>query len=217
MDIGALSQEDLAKLRDAVADVRSSLDLRLRTGRYSCGFVMELVQHDLSRGYNIHAIFDEIGCLEGTNVRPSITKRAEAFTSDILRGLWHKHHHQAGFIARNLMLEMNRPGAMHAVLAPYFGRTMDEVSGQIAYAMTVGAYASRAGEHRMTGEWIVFEPQPQGNYYVTLAQHPKPGDDRQAFNAALRARVETYREYDRQIAAAGARAGHATKRASQPP
>ncbi len=39
------SDEGVARLKDAVAEVRGWLDTKLRTGRYSFGFVLELAQH----------------------------------------------------------------------------------------------------------------------------------------------------------------------------
>ena len=91
---------------------------------------------------------------------------------------------------------MSRPGAISEVLKPYFGRYMHEVAGEIAYAMTIKAYEARAGERRITGEWIVYEPESTGNYYLTLGQHNEP-------DAELKERVEAYREVDRRLASIG--------------
>ena len=98
LDILAFPQEELAKLRESVADVRGWLDIKLTTGRYSFGFVLELAGHQMARQYNVHTIYDEIGVLESTSSRPSMTKPPEPFKRGILRGLWHKHHHQARFL-----------------------------------------------------------------------------------------------------------------------
>lgn len=190
IDITALSQEDLAKLRNAVADIREWLNLKLKTGRCSFGFIVELALHQISRSYSVYAIYDEIEALEGGIGRTSVTKPAGPFRGKILEGLWHKHHFQTTFIYRNLMLETTRPGALRKILAPHFGRDISEVAGQLAHALTMEAYQHRASGSRMTGEWIVFEREPGGHYYLTLGQHDEPDE-------GLRKRVEAYREADR--------------------
>lgn len=193
------SDEEVARLKDAVAEVRSWLDIRLRTGRYSFGFVLELAQHAIGRTYNVHAIYDEIGTLEGSDSRPSMTKPATPFTrSKLLKRLWHKHHFQARFIPTNLRLEMMRSGAIEEVLAPFMGRYVDEVAGEIAHAMTIAAYEQRARDHRITGEWIIFEREASGNYYLTLSTHNGESDENR------RARVEVYRAVDQELAAKSA-------------
>ena len=189
------SAEELAKLKEAAHDVREWLDLKLTTGRYSFGFVLELARHQIARSYDVHTIYDEIGILEGSDPRRSLTKPAAPFEKKVLTGLWHKHHHQAGFLPRNLSLEMSRPGTMRDALAPYFGRYIDEVAGEIAHIMTIAAYEQRSGDQRMTGEWIIYEPSTTGNYYLTLSTHEGETDEHR------RARVEAYREVDTRPAA----------------
>ena len=164
---GSETAEDLTRLKEAVQDVREWLNLKMTTGRYSFGLVLELARHQIARAYNIHTIYDEIEKLEGSDSRPSMTKPAAPFTrSEPLKGLWHKHHSQARFIPTNLRLEMERPGVVQEALAPFIGRYVDEVAGEIAHAMVIGAYERRARDHRMTGEWIIFEREQSGNYYL---------------------------------------------------
>jgi hypothetical protein len=190
-----LSDEQLKRLQYEVTHVRTWLDMKLRAGRYSFGFMMELVWHCIQRRYNVHAIYDEIGWLEEPGTRRGITKPATPFKAAVLRGLWHKHHHQAASILENLRVEMQRRGVMENILLPHYGRYLDEVADQIAHAMTIGAYESRARDGRMTGDWIVYEPQVNGsNYYLTLGRHEESDE-------VLRARVEAYRGVDERIAA----------------
>lgn len=190
--------EELAELWSAASEVSFWLDLKMRTGRYSFGLILELARHMIVRAYNVHTIYREIGILEGSDIGRSLTKPAAPFESDALKGLSHKHHHQARFIPKNLKNEMSRPGAMRAALAPYFGRYVHEVAGEIAHAMTIAAYERRASDQLMTGEWIIFEPSPMGNYYLTLSTHD--GET----NEQRRARVEEYRAADARVASAAA-------------
>ncbi len=76
---------------------------------------------------------------------------------------------------------------------------MDKVAGEIAHAMTIAAYEQRARDHRITGQWIIFEQEPSGNYYLTLSTHDGETDEDR------KARVEAYRIVDLELAAEAAR------------
>ena len=83
------TQDVLVKLEGAVRNVSEWLDMKMRTGQYSIGLVVELAQHLIGRGYNVHTIYDEIGILEGDDRRASLTKAAAPFQRPPLLGLWH--------------------------------------------------------------------------------------------------------------------------------
>jgi hypothetical protein len=91
-----MTEHEAARLVWMVREVRRCLDPSIGTGRYTTGFVAELVQHFAARGYNLHEVFDEIGILEGTNPRPSRTEAASELAPP-LQGFWHKHHQQVLF------------------------------------------------------------------------------------------------------------------------
>jgi len=183
--------EVCAKLNEALAEVRGWLNLKRRSGKYAHGFLVELSFHAVARSYNVHAIYDEIGKLEGRDTRPSRTKKFRQMRPP-LRGLWHKHHFQARFIPQNLIDETERmvkDGRWEKMFAPHYGKDVDEFADQIAHEMVIGAYERRARDHRMTGEFIVYEPQSDGsNYYLTLGSH-RDYD-------AIRTRVDTYKQFD---------------------
>jgi hypothetical protein len=84
---------------------------------------------------------------------------------------------------------MKRPGVMEAIFAPHIGKYVREVAGQLAHEMVVGGYSRRAGERRLTGEFIVYERNENGqNYYLTLGSHGEYD--------AIRARIDAYRKFD---------------------
>jgi hypothetical protein len=196
VDPGKVTPEQLKELKDAVHDVRGWLDLKMRSGQYSFGFVFELARHLMKREYNVHTIYDEIGILEGTDGRPSATKATSPFLRPPLQGLWHKHHHQARFIWKNLELESRRAGVMEKIFAPYYGREMGEVAGQIAHGIVMENFFHRSGEKRLTGEFIVYERRGNGsNFYLTLGNHGEYD--------AIRARVDIYRQVDHDLRRAG--------------
>lgn len=190
---GNPTPEYLPKLKEAFEDVQGWLAVKRRNGRYALGFVIELAHYQASRVYHVHNILDEIGKLEGTDDRPSITKPEEPFERAPLIGLWHKHHYQARFLPINLKLEtkrMVRDGSWEAIFAPHYGRYAHEVADRISYDMVMGAFSRRAEGHRMTGEFIVYERREDGsNYYLTLGTH---GDYQ-----AIRARVDEYKLIER--------------------
>jgi hypothetical protein len=169
--------------------IRSWLDLKMVTGRYSAGLVSELVHHVEHRSANVFAIFDEIGALEGApNSRPTNTKPAGFLTGKFLSGLMHKHYSQAAFIPKNIQ--------NHWRSTPFGDRAqaiMDDASipiekkvSRLADEFVIGAHRERSEAHKMTGEWIVYESQKDRNYYLTLGTH---GEDE-----AIRARVLACRD-----------------------
>lgn len=180
-----------AALNDHLAEIRGWLNLKRRTGRYSWGFLVELVHHSLRRKVHIHAVYDEIGKLEGSDIRPSRTKKPRQMRGK-LRGLWHKHYFQAGFIPRNLIDETERmvkDGRWEKMFAPHYGKYMHEFMDQVGHEMVFGALEQRMRDNRLAGEFIVYEPQADGsNYYLTLGVHGEWD--------AIRARVDTYKEFD---------------------
>ncbi len=96
---------------------------------------------------------------------------------------------------------MARPGVVEKALSPFIGRYVGEAAREIAHAMVIGACERRARDHRMTGEWIIFEREPSGNYYLTLSMHEGETDEDR------RARVEVYRTVDLELAAQAAQRG----------
>lgn len=178
------------KLNEALVGIHAWLNLKRGTGRYAHGFLVEMAINSMSRLFHIHAIYDEIGKLEGIDTIPSMTKKPRQMRAP-LRGLWHKHYFQASFIPHNLSNEaekMSRDGRWEAMIAPHYGKFLHEVIGQISHEMVIGAYERRARDRRITGEFIVYEPQADGsNYYLTLGKHGEWD--------AIRARVEAYKEF----------------------
>lgn len=50
--------------------------------------------------------------------------------------------------------------------------SLDVVSGRLANEIVVGGFFRRAGAHKLTGEFIVYERRENGsNYYLTLGTH----------------------------------------------
>jgi hypothetical protein len=102
--------------------------------------------------------------LEG-GPRQSQTKPAEQFTRRRLKGLWHKHFFQPGYIGKNLKNHWTDERLREALDAQM---SIAEVTHHL------GGHTARAGAAKLTGEWIIFAKQDGISYYLTLGRH---GDD----------------------------------------
>lgn len=164
----------VSKLNENLTQVRSWLSVKRGNGKFSHCFIAELATNSLSRYFHIHAIYDEIGILERTDPRPSMTKKARQMQGS-LRGLWHKHYFDPHFMVRNMTLEVEKmmgDGRWEKIFSPHYGKYIHEIANEISHEMTIGAFQKRAHDHRVTGEFIVYEPQEDGsNYYITLGRH----------------------------------------------
>jgi hypothetical protein len=65
-----------AKLNQNLEQIHEWLNLKRSIGRYSHGFLVELAIHATARFLDIHAIYDAIGRLEGTDLPQSMTKKS---------------------------------------------------------------------------------------------------------------------------------------------
>jgi hypothetical protein len=116
---------------------------------------------------------DDLRRLEGREASPSMTKPPAPFEKPPLIGLWHKHHSQPGFLARNIVLHWkSRDGRKQ------LDRLCNDLSAtgkmaQLPHHLGIDGYGSRAAAHAITGEWIVFVPFEGRNYYLTLGKHGK--------------------------------------------
>jgi hypothetical protein len=133
--------EICGKLNEELTEIRSWLNLKRRNGRYAHAFLAELAVNSANRLLHIHAIYDEIGKLEGTDTVPSMTKKPRQMLPP-LRGLWHKHYSQPSFMPRNMIDEterMDKDGRWEAMFAPHYGKYVHEFIDQISHEMVIGA------------------------------------------------------------------------------
>jgi hypothetical protein len=146
------------------------LDLAMVTGRYSSGLADQCDRHWLNRTANIHSMIDAIGALERAD-KPSgmRAKPATRFERRLLRGLWHQHYFEAGFLAKNLAIHWKREAlsALPRIAIPLD----DKAAGILAHQLTIGGFQDRAAKGELTGEWIVFARDDMRAYYLTLAKH----------------------------------------------
>lgn len=194
LPIGIVSQVDediCVRLNRKLLDIHSWLSVKRKHGQFSHRFLVELTCSALDRRFPIHAVYDEIGKLEGTDKRPSMTKKPRQMREP-LKGLWHKHYFAPSFMMRNLINETEKrvkDGRWDVIFAPYIDKFLSEFIAQISYEIVLGAFHARTSAGRTTGEFLVYERMPDGsNYYLTLGMHGEWG--------AIRKRVDEYKEFD---------------------
>ena len=164
-------------LEAAFGFVKEHLDGAMRSGSYSLGFALDLAMTVVQGRDNVFRTIDEVAILEGARPGPSRTKAAAPFTRRHLAGYWHKHHTQAGFMPQNLRLEMIKDDTVERVWKPHAGEVItQEHIDKLVHALVIGNYERRAGEGRLTGEWVVYALRDGANHYVTLASHDE-GDE----------------------------------------
>lgn len=173
--------------------VQGWLATKLRNGRCSSGLIAELALCTATNQYNVFAILDLIGSLEGTDARRSGAKPATKFKHPPLRGLSKAHHLQATFLPQNLLNELKYGNSIEKYLTPRIGQEFTQgMANQLAHEIVIGGFNRRSAENRMTGEWLVFEEAPGGNYYLTLANHNEE-------DAKINDRITHYRGVDAMV------------------
>ena len=156
----------------------------LDISRISSIFIVQIMQMQRNRVINTDQIMDEIKCLEGLGRQPR-TKKAEEFKRLPLKGLKKTHFTDASFIVKNMGSHFGLEKGGNKKLDQLFERASnqntsgdvdDEFISFIVNGLTVVMLKERAANHRITGEWIVFQEFEGKNYYLTLAAHDE-GDD----------------------------------------
>ncbi|TGM14207.1 hypothetical protein EHQ81_08470 [Leptospira selangorensis] len=98
------------------------------------------------------------------------------FENAPLVGLWKKHYFLPEHISHNLLSEILNPRnstnrQIDALFNKFIGRPFQEIIGEFANLLTVGALKNRSLENRKTGEWIIYAKIDQHKYILTLANH----------------------------------------------
>jgi hypothetical protein len=167
----------MISLEQARAEVDGWLDqVKLRTGKCS-----QLIRDQLAIGmryriFDVFAVYDEIGQLEGGDPpRPTGTKPAEPYERE-LRGLTHKHYKFSSFASftRNQENHWQRK-ENHAELTEISNEfSVNGDAGKLAHDLVLGAQIGRHSADQVTGECIIYANIAGTNYYLTIAIHGDP-------------------------------------------
>lgn len=148
----------------------------IAAGRYSSLFVLNLMMLDRLNAVDPFQVIEELKFLEGG--RPSLqTKPASPFNRDHLKGLWHKHFMPAlpSVMAHNIMNHLGRHGArklIEEVFDPEKSPVVtQEMIDELSHRIVIESMEKRGAQEKLTGEWIVFAKEEDGNYYLGIWSH----------------------------------------------
>jgi len=144
--------------------------------RYSMLFVVNLMLLEVANGVDPHQVIDEIKALEG-NGRKSYTKGASEFKGVFLKGLWHKHFMPAlpSVMAQNILNYLGKDGISNLVEEIFDPNKSSvctkEMINELSYRVVEEPIKKRGEDKMLTGEWIVYAKEPEGNYYLGIWRH----------------------------------------------
>jgi hypothetical protein len=170
----------MMQLEDARTHVDNWLrEVVLKTGKCSALLRNELAEGMRQRTIDVHAVYDEIGILEGTALRPRTGTKPPQPLRRELRGLMHKHYRAASMSSsalnqRNHWTRPENQARLSEIVNEFF---QDGHQGKLAHQLVLGAHTSRHGASQMTGEWIVYAEIDGVTYYLTLGTHGEPDAD----------------------------------------
>lgn len=151
------------------------------------------------------AICQTIKVLEGFET-PDFTKGPFGYEKGPLAGLYKKHFLQAGFLAENILKEIEREGvgiifrklSEHYGRGNYVGKPLEEIDvSLIAEAFTHDAIERRAKRRDrgpdggLTGEHLIYAVRPAGNIYLYASFH---GEDVERIADCVRVSCQDFPE-----------------------
>jgi hypothetical protein len=148
----------------------------LAPGRYSSLFALQLMLLAYHQGIDPGQVLVEMRALEGQQVA-SITKQESQFTRFHLKGLWHKHFLPAlpSVFAQNILNHLAR-GGLERLVGEVFGPAQNaivtsEMIAEMSQRVVGESIQKRAGDSKMTGEWIIYAKEDGKNYYLGIYAH----------------------------------------------
>lgn len=152
-------------------------------GRISTLFKFELLILS-KQGINPKIILEEISHLESTT-STSKTKPETVFIHPPLKGLYHKHFlpNSISSIAINMDNGAGgKRGRMKTIenLLRESSETVftENLLNNIIESVTTIPFSSRAEKSELTGEWIIYLPYQDQNYYLSACKHSTREDPR---------------------------------------
>ena len=172
--IEEISHDEISRIAEALGLTDAA------PNRFSSALVMDLLNLE-RQGVSSRHVLDEIRGLElqkATNTKPP-----SPFKNPRLSSLWHKHFFAPtlNIIATNMQTELGGKELDQVVrkicdLKKSEALTEDMIK-ELAHAVTVAPFMRRFLRKRMTGEWLIYSPQPTGYIYLGACPH-SIGDDK---------------------------------------
>jgi len=154
----------------------------LAKDRYSTLFVINLMLLEWVNGVDPHQVIDEIKTLEGSGASLQ-TKQETEFKGTQLKGLWHKHFMPSlpSVMAHNIVNQLGKNGTRNLVeeiFVPSRNSVVTkEMLEELSHRIVVESLEKRAEQEKLTGEWIVYAKENEGNYYLGIWRHDA-GDEK---------------------------------------
>jgi hypothetical protein len=102
-------------------------------------------------------------------------KAATPFKNMPLKGLWHKHYFSAHFLVNNIVLALGKNGleklvseVMNPATSPVITQ---EMANELAHRIANDPVTERSASQQLTGEWIIYLPHEDKNYYLCCNTH----------------------------------------------
>ncbi len=157
----------------------------LDLSRIGSVLLAQLRESELTRLFSIFNVTDELKVLEGL-LAPGATPDASPFNHPPSIGLHKKHFTDPRFLVQNLsnFASSKKPKAKEhrrktwnkAVASSQAGTVDHAFAGAYVHATVIDAFQEKVESRSMTGEWVVFKKQTQGNFYFTLAGHKETNE-----------------------------------------
>jgi len=155
-------------------------------GRYSSLLIINLMTLEYAQGIDPGHVIEEIKYLEGKK-SSNQTKEPSMFTGPHLKGLWHKHFFPAlpSVIGHNIANYFGKNGVRKLVEDIFdpkkSGVVTNDMIQELAHRVAVESIEKRGAQNKLTGEWIIFAKEDDGNYYLCVSPH-NSGDKNIASN-----------------------------------
>ncbi|GEM_PF-563064 len=152
-------------------------------GRISTLFKFEVLSLS-KQGINPKIILEEISNLESA-VSISRTKPETVFNHPPLKGLHHKHFlpNAISSIAINMDNGAGGDKGRRKIIEDLIkesGETVftEDLIEEIIKSVTTDSFKARSDQNKLTGEWIIYLPYQDQNYYLSACKHSTKEDPR---------------------------------------
>tara|TARA_R110002049_G_scaffold251275_1_gene425646 strand:- start:652 stop:1254 length:603 start_codon:yes stop_codon:yes gene_type:complete len=163
-------------LNDYESFVKERLLFRYPNARFSKFFSMQLYIFYQKRFLNIWGVLDELDYLEGKRTLTTTKKEREFKRTPELKGVWYKHFYSTSFIGRNLLNHLSNKNMKVYIKEAHEAALVESDYEEsfrsiLSYKMTVKVFEDKWSSKTITGEWIIYIPRKNENWYLMLAEH----------------------------------------------
>lgn len=138
------------------------------------------LQEMLDSGRDVDAVTKEINYLEGL-INETKTKKEAQFNKGKLRGFWHKHY----FLGTIKQIAINTSNHIQASdnfqkineEALISSNSLNDYANNLAKNILKSTLKVKKENSSLTGDWIIYIPYDNLNYYLMLSEHSFRGEN----------------------------------------